>query len=133
MTSLDLHHIGLSDIEAHLLTLSPDVATEWLVALLRVRPDASVRAVDTCKVARGWSDQGVNEVRLPLGRAADNPTHVGATPFVGPLGSRGPHRKGEWMYGGPGSASYAPDRTAAKAASDDAWAADGWVLAGGGR
>lgn len=125
-----LSPVTTDDIVAHLGSLSPDDATALLVALLRARPDASVRAVDTCKVARAWTDQGENEVRLSLGRAGGIGGH---TAFAGPLGNRGPYRKGEWMFGHPNGWTPAPDRASAKAESDAAWVADGWVLAGGGR
>ncbi len=118
MTSLDLHHIGLSDIEAHLLTLSPDIATEWLVVLLRARPDEAVRAVDGCKVARGWRYNW----RDLLGR----PTKDGVPCAYGdtsPGAEGGPVPEGGTLA----------DVLAAQATADAILVADGWVLAGGGR
>ena len=123
---------GVDDIVAHVSALPHDEAVALLRALLRARPDAAVEAVDTSRVARPWTDQGENEVRLTLGRA-DGVGSTGHTAFAGPLGSRGPFRKGEWMFGRPDGWAPAPNRSAAKAASDEAWVATGWVLAGGGK
>ena len=123
------------DIAAYVAALPHAEAVEVLRALLRAAPDAAVEAVDTCKVARGWSNHGENEVRLPLGRSTF--LH---TAFAGPLGTRGPYAKGEWMFGRPDG--WGPDGWGrgraltgqeARDASDRAWAADGWVFAGGAR
>lgn len=98
-----------------------------LRALMREHPDAAIEAVDTAKVARGWENLGENEVRLPLGRAGGIGS-AGHTAFAGPLGPHGPYRKGEWLFGRPDGWAPAPDRAAAKEASDAAWSAKGWVL-----
>lgn len=121
-----------ADIVAHLRTMEPADRVVLLRELLRAAPSAAVEAVDTAKVARGWADHGVNEVRMPLGRMGGIGS-IGHASFAGALGERGPFRRGEWLAGRPDGWGPAPTRQAAKDASDAAWSAAGWVLAGGAR
>jgi len=103
-----------------------------LVALLRAYPNEAAEAVDTCKVLRGWTDQGENEVRKGL-----NGLQSGS--FCGPVGTRGgpsdpvnpwqrPGAIGDYMLGRPDGWGRAPTAAMAREKSDAAWAAAGWVV-----
>lgn len=122
---------GSEDIAAHVAALPHAEAVEVLRALLRAVPDAAVEAVDTCKVAREWRGQGgEHEGRAALGGGGRHAS------FVGPAFQ--PAR--DWVYVVPGAPAMlphrverAPTKQEARDASDRAWAADGWVFAGGAR
>lgn len=104
-------------------------AVEVLRALLRAAPDAAVEAVDTCKVARAWRGHGgEHEARAALGQGGRHASFVGL---------QFPYSKlGGWAYvlpTGGARVAWAPTKQEARDASDRAWAADGWVFAGGPR